>query len=492
MRNPIDRAGREGSRSMRRQGVTLVEVMVGILLSSLVLGAAYQVWTASRRNFAKANARQMLQSEIRKTIDQLALDFKAIKAGTLKVEGAADGNSGTIKFQRFLENKEANRLDSKGVADVVYDFKQPRLTRTISGQGPRLLCSNLKSFDLSRGAEPGTLMPDGMEQTAQARIDISLTGKIKVPVTSEEIEHNEKTTVVMRNEFAAAAPVKHSIAMSELTTATDKKTGTEGESAMFAAALTAEALKDMSSEQLAYMMQRETESFENAKSEIEKANDQLKGIDAKGSATWYNPLTWGGTDTEVSKIKEDLMKHDKLEDVTKDVEALRTIIDRDEEKFINRSLEKSGMTLPTDKKEQDAYKQAYDLMVKDRALKEAYAKNPQKDSEGKEIPYKGLMESFDESKIKQGVQYDSEGKEVTFTESDADFQKRSDEARSIRDASQKMDLSWMDEGDAKDEVKQYTAAKDLVDIAVVKQSYIQNRDLAQTNITMINHEQDSR
>ncbi len=477
---------------MRKSGVTLVEVMIGVLLSSIVLGGAYQVWTASRRNFAKANARQTLQSEIRKSIDQLALDFKAIKAGTLEVDGAADGNSGTIKFQRFLENKDANRIDSKGVADVVYEFRKPRLYRTVAGQGQKLLCSNLKAFDLARGAEPGTLMPDGMQQTAQARIDISLTGAMQVPVTREMIEHNEKTTVVMRNEFIAAAPVKSSIAMSELTNATEKMTGTEGQSSMFSAALTADALKDMSSEQLAFMMQREAESLSNAKKEIDSTNDQLKDVDAKGAATWYNPFTWGGTDTEVSKIKEDLLKHDKLEDVEKDVKALRAIIDRNEEKFLKRSLEKSGVSLPADEKEQQSYRQAYDLMVKDRALKEAYSKNPQKDSEGKEIPYKSLLESFDSSKIKQGVQYDSQGREVAFTESDADFQKRSEEARKIQEASSKMDLTWMDSGDAKDEVKQYSAAKDLVDIAVVKQSYIQSRDLAQGNIDIIGNEQKSR
>lgn len=477
---------------MRKLGVTLVEVMIGVLLSSLVLGGAYQVWTASRRNFAKANARQTLQSEIRKSIDQLALDFKSIKAGTLNVNGAADGTSGTIKFQRYLENKDANRIDSKGAVEVVYEFRQPRLFRTVSGQGQRLLCANLKSFDLSRGAAPGTLMPDGMQQTAQARIDFSLTGSLKVPVTGEMIEHNEKTTVVMRSEFTAAAPVKNSIAMSELTNATENKTGTETESAMFASALTREALRGMSSEQLAFMMQRETESQKNAKDEIKKANDQLKGIDAMGASTWYNPFTWGGTDTDVSRIKENLMRHDKLEDVEKDVKALRTIIDRDEERFINRSLEKSGAALPADQKEQQSYRQAYDLMVKDRALKEAYSKNPQKDSQGNEIPYKSLMESFDDSKIKQGVQYGSDGREVAFTESDAEFSKRSQDARSIRDASQKMDLTWMDADDAKDEVKQYTAAKDLVDIAVVKQSYMQSRDLAQANMDMIGDEQKAR
>jgi len=477
---------------MRKIGMTLVEVMIGVLLSSLVLGGAYQVWTASRRSFAKANARQTLQTEIRKTIDQIALDFKSIKAGTLKVEGTSDGTHGTIKFQRFLENKDANKIDSKGVSDVEYEFRQPRLYRKIAGQGQKTLCSNLKSLDLSRGAEPGALMPDGMEQTAQARIDVSITGSMKVPVTGEVIEHNEKTTVVMRSEFVAAAPVKRSIAMSEMTNATDKKTGSEGESSMFATALTREALKDMSSEQLSFMMQREAESLENAKKEIENANDQLKGVDAKGSATWYNPLTWAGTDTEVSRIKEDLMKHDKLEDVDKDVKALRDIIGKNEDAFINRSLEKSGMTLPTDSNEQSPYRQAYDLMCKDRALKEAYKKNPQKDSDGKELPYKSMMESFDESKIQKGVQYDSTGNAVSFTETDADFKKRSDEAKSIRDASLKMDLTWMDSSDAKEEVKQYTAAKDLVDIAVVKQSYIQNRDLAQTNKDMISDEQDSR
>lgn len=477
---------------MRKLGMTLVEVMIGVLLSSLVLGAAYQIWTASRRSFAKANARQTLQSEIRKSIDQLALDFKSIKAGTLEVTGAADGTSGTIKFQRFLENKDANRIDSKGVADVVYEFQQPRLYRTISGYGKRQLCSNLKSFDLSRGAEPGALMPDGMQQTAQARIDFSLTGSIMVPVTGEMIEHTEKTTVVMRNEFAAAAPVKSFIAMSELTNATENKTGSDGGSSMFTSALTREILRDMSSDKLAFMMEREAESLGNAKKEIENTNDQLDEVKAKGSATWWNPFTWGGTDTEVSKIKEDLLKHDKLEDVEKDVEALRAIIDKDEEKFISRSLEKSGMTLPTGEKEQQAYRQAYDLMVKDRALKEAYSKNPQKDSEGKEIPYKSLLDGFDKSKIKIGIQYDSEGKEVAFTESDADFAKRSEQAQSIHDASQKMDLTWMDSGSAKEEVKQYTAAKDLVDIAVVKQAYIQSRDLSQTNIDMISDEQASR
>lgn len=477
---------------MRKSGVTLVEVMIGVLLSSLVLGGAYQVWTASRRNFAKANARQTLQSEIRKSIDQLALDFKSIKAGTLKVDASADGNSATIRFQRFLENTDAGRIDSKGVADVVYDFKQPRLFRTISGQGQRLLCSNLKSFALGRGAQPEDLMPDGMQQTAQARIDISLTGGMLVPLTGETIEHNEKTAVIMRNEFAAGAAVKNSIAMAELTNATESKIGTETESAAFASALTREALKGLSSDMLDTMMERETDSLANAMKEIESANDQLKGVDAKGAATWYNPFTWGGTDTEVSKIKEDLMNHDKLADVDSDVKALRAIIDRDEEKFINRSLEKSGMSLPSDQQEQRAYRQAYDLLVKDRSLKEAYEKNPSKDSEGNKIPYKSLMDSMDASKLEKGVQYDSSGKAVSFTESPEEFAKRKAETESIGAAAKKMDLSWMDSGDAKEEVKQYSAAKDLVDIAVVKQSYIQSRDLAQSNIDLIGEEQESR
>lgn len=475
---------------MRKSGFTLVEVMIGVLLSSVVLGGGYKIWSASQRTFAKANTRQILQTEIRRAIDQIALDFKSIKAGTLDITGSPDGTAGTIKFQRFIANTDGAKIDSQGITQVTYEFNKPRLYRTITGKGKHLLCANLQSMDIARGASPGTLMPDGMEQTAISRMDVSLIGVMKIPGTAEIASHTEKTSVVMRNEYVAAAPVQRSITLAALTATPDDAFGQKADTGMFSSSLSAEALRDMPSQQLTFLMTRETESKTNANREITNANSQLGQVEAQGASTWFKPWTWGGVDTEVSKIQEDLKEHSTLDEVSGDVQKLQNIIKVKEENFIRRSLGSANAPLPTDAKELDALKKAYDLKVKDRSLRLAYEKNPPKDANGNTIPYQGIMASFDESKVQKGVQYNSEGQAVSFSESDEDFAKRSAESRAIRDASSRLNLSWMDQGSAKEEVKQYSAAKDLIDIANVKMAYIQSRDLAQKNIDLIQAEKD--
>ena len=154
--------------------------------------------------------------------------------------------------------------------------------------------------------------------------------------------------------------------------------------------------------------------------------------------------------------------------------------------FITKSLGANGTydgghagETEAQKNEREAVKEAFDLMAKDRSMQKAAEENPQKDADGKTIPYKSLLGNFDTTNMQKGVDVNGNA----FNETDSQFKSRKDHADAVFQASKKMDLAWMD--NEKDKVKQYSAAKDLTDLAVAKTAYAENRDLSKKNIEAI-------
>lgn len=475
---------------MKRRGVTLIEVMVGIVLSSLVLGAAYHIWTYSRRDFLTGNSKQILQSEVRTALDFMANDFKAILAGSLKVTSGADGNSAKISFKRFSKKEEAGKtqIDSKSVIEVVYDFNRPRLTRKAGPTPPRFLGFNIEKMDISQGQSDATLVPQGMEKVAGARLDIAITGRMMVPMVGKWIEHTEKTSVFMNSEYQMAQN-KGVKSVAELSATDSSKISAAtflNDAMLSAGSLSPEALAGLTSAQLQDLLAKEQSSKTEADKKMKSVNDQLEGVDARGGRT-LNPMTWlSGSPTDVSEIQEKLKKDNSVADLKADTGKLKKITDQYENDFINKSL---GGKMTYDggrageseaqRKEREAVKEAFDLMAKDRNIQKAAEENPQKDANGNPIPYKSLMENFNTSNMQKGVDVNGN----PFNETDDQYKSRKDHADAVFQASQKMDLSWMD--NEKESVKIYSAAKDLTDLAVAKTAYAENRDLSQSNIEAI-------
>lgn len=474
---------------MKRAGFTLVEVMVGIILTSIVLGAGYQIWSSSRRDFSVANTRQILQHEIRTSLNWMANDFRAIKANTLNVVANPEGSSATVFIERFAKAEATDKFSSENIEKVRYEFRRPRLTRISGNEVAHVLGNNIEGMTFTRGesaenptaADPNSVKAD-TKRGLDARLDISMWGQKRIPGMNKFAEHTEKVTVFMRDEYYASINKGRYLALEELNATQASNIFQEkGESNQLleGGELTPEMLADLSRQQLDELLTKERGLLADAQSKIKDMNDAIGALDTKKSGWWI----FRGN-SELTSIQKDLKNHTKPDEIKADKEKLQAVIDKYEKQNLQESL-KQGLNaeeILNDKVNGPIYRDAFNLLVKDRQLKKAYEDQESSEEGGESKPYVSLLSQTDPSKMQRGVAADGSA----FEESEAQFTERHDHAQKIFDAANNMDIKWMDEKDGEDRVRLYGTAKDLMDFADAKLSYVEDQAIRETNITNIN------
>jgi type II secretory pathway pseudopilin PulG len=470
--------------------MTLVEVMVGVFLASLVLGGAFQIFSTSQRKVSRAATQQTLASEVRNSLKVLAQDFKAVKADSLEVNSTENANTAVIKFDRYMVTGEGDqeKLAFDRFESVVYEFRKPFLTRTVDGS-TRTIARHVDSVAFSRPEAPGGEAAAGgqinYDEGWAARIDISMVGSRKIPGSVQIASHTERVSVFMIEEYYRLINKNRFLSMATLSKDDGAKVLDEefDFDAMFAQVLDEEQLAKLTVKQLEELLIKENKSLVEVKDKLAQVDESIAGIDTRGDRTWYT-LWLGRAPTEVTELQNDLKKHTEVSALTEDLAKIDATIDTYEATHLKNSFSGAGLDMDTMDKNSQEYrdlKEAYDIKMRDYSMKEAH--DAGKEEGGAE--YVSMVDSYNPANLRQGVITDSKGVTQSFTESSDEFEIRQKKAEIMHANLQKVDLTWRDEKSGEESVKKYTAAKDLRDLAETKLSFANQRDNHQGNIKLI-------
>ncbi len=491
----------------KKSGFTLVEVMIGVFLSSLVLGSVYSIWGTARRDVSTASVRQVIGDEVKLAVTYMAKDFQAIKQGSLEVKGSSDGNSAVIKMKRYsLKDKEegASATSYDYTEDIEYTYQKPFLKRRITGKPQKTLASHLTAFELTRGGDKtnhttkdfsSTLTEQ--ERALNARIDISMTGTLKVNVTGKVQTHTEKTSVFMREEFQNSVSEKRYLSMLKLF----KKDKLLDEDKMLDTYLndgtqlfTDEQLMAMNAEQLGELALQEQAGYEKAFAELSQIDKEIGNADTKLDRWWIFDKSTEVTDIQKKLKKIDVSEKDSadsLKEKSESVEAEKEKLTKIIEEYEVANMEKSFgsvygdlASLKTSKpSEYKELKEVYDMMIRDRTMKEIHDQ-AQKGSESP-TEYVGFLDRNNPENMVRGLTYDALGNPINVTESDSDFAARKTAASRQYEIASKMDMEWINTQEGEDSVKMYTSAKNLYDLADTKKASIETLYRHKSNMEKI-------
>jgi len=473
---------------MKLRGVTLVEIMVAVLLSTVVLGAGYKIWTSTRRDFSTASTRQTLQHEVRMAIEMMSADLKAARKGSFKASKIQ--NQDVITFERFKEEKmEEGKLDSQQTYEVAYVWDPSTMTLMRKAKGSTKYLSThiaLAQIEQTENTQAANNSTDPNVLGSKARIDITLSGMKRIPVTGLIASHTEKVSVFMRDEFYSAVNKNRYISMADLTSQkTDDIKKDEENPLLTLGAISKEQLKNMTTPELRDTLGKEQACLNEMKNQADEVQKQIEGLDTQGDRHWYR--LWTKADSEFTSEQRNLLNHNKSADVENDIKNIKDKITEREKKYIGISMGKEGM------EPSDIEKAAFDLKIKDYNIKKAYndSQKGKKDNE-KDPPPQSVFVNLDPATMQQGITIDSQGNRVEFSETPEAFKERKAYAEKIMSAANKIDIDKLQSTVGDEGMRTYASGKDLLDLANSKYSTLMRKEQHEANIKLIKDEISSR
>ncbi|MEW6711586.1 MAG: prepilin-type N-terminal cleavage/methylation domain-containing protein [Candidatus Riflebacteria bacterium] len=471
----------------RRKGMTLIEIMVAIFISTIVLSAIYGVWMRVQRQIAKSSARQTLQNELRAISNNMQKDFKAIKEGTFEAppgEQSADGTRMKIAFDRFKESDEG-KIAQDSITRVEYELANGMLVRK-SDDSLKILSTNLDSVVIAKSVDEGALSATDLEATdkdfkagREAMLDIAIAGKRRVAGSREEIFHLERTSLVMRDEYYKKTNKTYVSNFDLAKLETDdvmKADSTQDANFGPGQAYTREMLESLDVPTLNGMKDAQKDLMEQAQEAFDRVNDNMNDTDT-GHNVWDSLAFWSDSEGEiVDDMRDDLVDADTYAETETAMKKLDEYAAKKEESFLSRSIPGWG-GLSQDQKM--VYKQAYDMKVQDRAIKAMNAQAKEADPNAEEQPY-----MIDLATTVENQTFEDESGTTTISASDNDA--RQAESEALKSAYDSVSLDWMGEfGDETEEVQAYNAAKSLINDGRSKLYTIELRDKSKANIELI-------
>ncbi|TMK98242.1 MAG: prepilin-type N-terminal cleavage/methylation domain-containing protein [Actinobacteria bacterium] len=127
--------GEQGSTLVDEQGFTLVEVLVAIVMTVVVFGAALTALVAFQHNTTNGILRNEAQDRARNALDRLARGLRSVAAPTTKFSGALEeAASYSITFQTIDSEKTAGGSNTTNAMRVRYCLNDSTPTNEVLWQ----------------------------------------------------------------------------------------------------------------------------------------------------------------------------------------------------------------------------------------------------------------------------------------------------------------------------------------------------------------------
>ena len=125
------------------------------------------------------------------------------------------------------------------------------------------------------------------------------------------------------------------------------------------------------------------------------------------------------------------------------------------------------------------------MMIRDQAMKEIHGEQNKNKSKGDKPKFVDFIERNNPSNIVRGVAYDALGTAINITESEEDFAARKAQAQRYHNIATQMSMDWTKTKEGEDDIKHYTSAKNLFDLADTKSSQIETLFRHKSNLEKI-------
>lgn len=487
------KAVRKNNRKIRsRVAFTLVEIMVAIMLTTVVLTAIYMIWFRIQQGIARSNTRQTLQNELRKAANYMQNDFKSIKfeKDNFKLSEAGSGNF-SMSFEKFKETEDG-KLAQDSIEKVGYELKGNLLTRK-GDKANNILSVHCDAVSIARAVDEASTGLESADKDfkagREAKLDITIAGKMIVPGSGEEMYHVEKTSVVMRNEYYKNTN-KTYVSVFDLIKKQSSEVIQEGSSQEFevGAVLDEEYLKTLDDDILSGMETTQKDMLKNAEDSLKSLNDAIKDTETgeSGWSKFWNKLAfWDTTDGEkFREMRTELVKAKTVDEVNNVKDKLQEFVKDREEQFLGKSID--GWYRMSEK-DKDIYKKAYEMKLQDRtieggrqkALEKAETEEEKKELEENKTPL--MIETLKGQNTGSVTIEDKNNQKQVLSSS-----QNTAENEAIIKAYDKINLDWMGEfGNEPNEVGAYNAAKSLLTQADSKIDIINMKTNCETNIEKI-------
>jgi prepilin-type N-terminal cleavage/methylation domain-containing protein len=500
----------------RRIGFTLVEVMVGVVIGSVVLGVAFGIWSNSVRQVTRYSLRQRLQQEADTIMSRLSADIVAAKADTFEILSEKPLK---LEFMRYAELEEGEKGFSKDKLEKVsYSLSGKMLSRTSTG-GKRVLSLNVESIVLNRETSKS-------KETAyrEARVDAELELKAASEGSKLEEVLLRRASFVIRDDFYNKLAMDRvdifDVPAEELANMVvdDSKSSyiNDGE-------LSADALRNLSEDKLNDLHKEQAEIIKDTNEKIVKVNEQIGEVDSS-TRLWG---LWGSSDAKALdntikavknlKCSDDL---DKLPEVNsgeraseiagKYVDQLEGEISKSQDEFASKAFGSDGEGLSArlasedtaEKEKAEFLKRVLEMKTTDRSLqkhvddfnKDENKKKEQAEKDGKEYtpppPEETIRLAIDVFKDdNSNAEIEKEVKMQYPDASAAELNTYIAERKKERDDFVKFyescNLDWMDQKEYKDKVKDYNARVQLKNLAENKRDLFIIKEMAMDNTKLI-------
>lgn len=328
-------------------GFTLVEIMVAAAVASLVGTTALSVWRFANNHMSRTVVRQTLQADARRTLSLLKADLKAAKANSFP----SQPSDNEISFKRYANQKDKQEKSQNKLVDISYKFAKPTLVRK-EGTIEKVLSNNVESITISR--KELTEVQQKNEKYLEARVDIALQLKSKVPGTSFEETFTEHTSAVIREEYYAKENEERKEIVSIQTGPAEANEGKEQglspeeaeqlnkdimnqetDSAFFAAELTDKLLAALNPGQLNDLLASHKGTLKECQNQLNDLNSQISDVEG-GRNFWQWLVGTNKLGAELNKLKKELKK---VEDPKKGNDPLSS----DKAASVSIKIEKEAM-----------------------------------------------------------------------------------------------------------------------------------------------------
>jgi len=505
----------------KRIGFTLVEMMIGVLLGSTILGVAFGIWSHSVKQVARYSLRQRLQQDADRIADKLSADIKAAKADTFKVISEKPLK---LEFTRYADEEEAGKVLSKDkFYNVTYTLTGNMLTRgAVSGN--TALSTAVDSIVLNRDT-----VSEKEESYKEAKVDIELVLKAKTPGSGLEETLIRHTSVVIREDFYNKLSSNRGDIFAMTSEDLANMAVKDSDSSYINdGALSLDNLKNLDDEQLTGLLNEQMAIITQTNEKLGQINEQIGKVDS--STVFFG---WFGSDDakDVDNTKEKLeglkLKDDQeLPDATskerpsdeagKIVDKLEGQIEDNQDEFAEKSFGSEGKDLTKNLKSDDTdtknkaelLKRVLEMKTTDRSMKDQVEKfNKEEEKKKEKAEKKG--ETYTPPPAAESVTYgidmfkaDSSDEKIEaevklqYPNASSDelagyISERKKERDSFVAMYESCDLSWMDKSENKDKVKDYNARIALKNLAENKRDLFLIKEMAMDNSKLINQAMNS-
>ncbi|HAE37995.1 MAG TPA: hypothetical protein DCG57_05060 [Candidatus Riflebacteria bacterium] len=488
-------------KTLKRSGITLVELMVAAVLASMVVGAAMQIWSFARRNISKTTTRQILQMDAQRILTQFKADMKAAKADTFK----STENPMTLEFKRYVVSADDNtKLSADKVEDVRYVFSKPILRRQLTGSFQKTLSTNVDNIRITRKA----LTEDQRENDGylEARVDIALDLMARAPGTDSEERFSQHTSAVIRDEFYTLANKEREEVLT-IATEVAAELGKSTDSSFFNEQLNAASLANLEPAQLEDLRKTQNGAIDEAKKNLEELDNRIEDVDT--GKRWWQVAWWSNDEgADVKKMREDLgdikcpntgplpakeLKTRPSDRVDGVLERINGKIGDLESRFYGKSYEGTPI-LDADSEDSETrrlaslQKRAYEMKLTDRQIDKAMAgMSDEEKQEAEANNVKKMIDAFNrtDDEIRDELRATAIAPEGS-DEFEALVQREARDQAYIRQQNNACKLDWMDSGsEDQNAIKAYEGAKQLKSLAESKKESLKLKEMAIDNLAEI-------